>query len=102
LRKLILIFGEETLEVDHIQNDGWVDDTASPEEFLFSDIDTMLEMMKIHRLEQPNSPVIVHCSAGIGRTGTLIAIFNIVESMLYTMENITDIKDGMLKNQHLV
>jgi protein tyrosine phosphatase len=42
LRKLILMFGEDTLEVDHLQDDGWVDDTASPEEFLFSDIDTML------------------------------------------------------------
>jgi protein tyrosine phosphatase len=68
-----------------------VDDTASAEEFLYSDIDTMLSYMAKHR----QSPIVVHCSAGIGRTGTLIAIHNIVESLLYTKENLEEIQSGM-------
>jgi len=29
------------------------------------------------------SPIIIHCSAGIGRTGTIIALFNILETLMY-------------------
>lgn len=28
-----------------------------------------------------NSKIVFHCSAGIGRTGTIIAIYNIIESL---------------------
>jgi protein tyrosine phosphatase len=31
--------------------------------------------------------IIFHCSAGIGRTGTIIAIYNIVESLRILLEN---------------
>jgi len=33
------------------------------------------------RTRCPDSPIIVHCSAGLGRTGTLIAIYALVESI---------------------
>ena len=32
----------------------------------------------------------LHCSAGIGRTGTLIAIFNIIESFKTLIEQVAD------------
>lgn len=34
-----------------------------------------------------NSKIVFHCSAGIGRTGTIIAIYNIVESLRILLAN---------------
>ena len=70
--------------MSHLNEIGWVDDTADTEETLCKDIDYLIERMIMTRAEHTESPIIVHCSAGIGRTGTLVAIFNIVESLIYS------------------
>jgi len=49
-----------------------------------------------HKSRNNLGPVLVHCSAGVGRTGTMIAIHNLVSSINYQFESIitqTDIKD---------
>lgn len=42
------------------------------------------EMLK---QDHPNGKIIFHCSAGIGRTGTIIAIYNIIESLRILTDN---------------
>ena len=58
----------------HLQTKKWADLTA-PE-----DTRIMLDMVQDIRSRNIKSePVLVHCSAGVGRTGTFIAVYKLVE-----------------------
>jgi protein tyrosine phosphatase len=56
-------------------------------------VDLLLKAMQDHRdilsMDDKSkvAPILVHCSAGLGRTGTLCALFNIVESLRYAHQN---------------
>ena len=67
----------EIRRVSHLQTKKWADLTA-PE-----DTKIMLDMVQAirnisHTKDNPE-PILVHCSAGVGRTGTFIGVYKLVE-----------------------
>ena len=71
--------GKEVRQVIHLQTKKWADLTA-PE-----DTRIMLDMVQavrtISRAEASPQPILVHCSAGVGRTGTFIAVYKLIEDL---------------------
>lgn len=99
-----------TLIVDHILEPCWPDDTAATEESFYEDVDAMVDFIESHRPlpsgnqhEAQPPPIVVHCSAGIGRTGSLIGLYNIIESIKYTLvpENYQEIKESLETNKYI-
>jgi protein-tyrosine phosphatase len=71
IRKLELVIGSESKIVWHFLFAGWAD-YSKPEG---SDRQALLDLIKLSASKSnPDNPRIVHCSAGVGRTGTFIAL----------------------------
>ncbi|RAK76238.1 tyrosine protein phosphatase PTP1 [Aspergillus fijiensis CBS 313.89] len=78
IRKLQLTFGGETKTVWHFLFAGWAD-YSKPEG---EDRDALLQLIKLSDSKSaPDNPRIVHCSAGVGRTGTFIALDHLLQEL---------------------
>ena len=57
--------------------------TAWPDHDIPSAATSLLDFLQLIKLQCPEEgpPIVVHCSAGVGRTGTLIAIDAMIEQM---------------------
>ena len=69
--------GREVRQVTHLQTKKWADLTAP------ADTKIMLDMVQalraISKARDSQEPILVHCSAGVGRTGTFIGVYKLVE-----------------------
>ncbi|KAJ5382776.1 Protein-tyrosine phosphatase catalytic [Penicillium concentricum] len=88
IRKLELAIGSESKIVWHFLFAGWAD-YSKPEG---SDRQALLDLIKLSASKSsPDNPRIVHCSAGVGRTGTFIALDHLLCELesghLLDMEN---------------
>lgn len=77
VRKLKLTIGEETKEIYHYLYNGWPD-FGKPEA---DDRLALLELIKVSRTIAKDAPRVVHCSAGVGRTGTWIALDYLLQEL---------------------
>lgn len=90
VRKLLLNIGKETRTVWHLLFCGWPDFSV-PEG---QDRAGLLELLRLsmEKNSVPNNPRIIHCSAGVGRSGTFIAL----EYLLAQLKSgaVAEAKDG--------
>ena len=67
-------------EITQIQYIGWPDHGIPK---LNEAYDSFINIIDFIIKKNNKSPVIVHCSAGVGRTGTFLSIFNIVHEIIF-------------------
>ena len=78
IRKLELRVGSESKIVWHFLFAGWAD-YSKPEG---EDCEALLELIRISGSKSgPDNPRVVHCSAGVGRTGTFIALDHLLQEL---------------------
>ena len=99
LRKLAIKKEKENLvkNIDQIQFTCWDDHEGLNPDY-FDKIIKIIEYVEIYKKDRPNSPVIVHCSAGVGRTGTFICLYNIYKELTEQLmnKNTTEIKFSIM------
>ncbi|KAE8152716.1 protein-tyrosine phosphatase-like protein [Aspergillus avenaceus] len=88
VRKLRLTFGTESKTVWHFLFAGWAD-YSKPEG---DDRNALLHLIEqTGSKSSPDNPRIVHCSAGVGRTGTFIALDHLLLEL--DSENLLEVTD---------
>lgn len=80
-RELEIKTNDEFRLINHIQMVNWPDFLIPNEELGYETIDNLIQLIIEYREMNENSPIVIHCSAGIGRTGTFITLFNIVKCL---------------------
>lgn len=84
-REMIVTINNQSKPVYHIQMTNWPDHSSpvDSQNNGYMTIDYIIKTIAEFRQEYPMSPVLTHCSAGTGRTGTLIAIFNLIKCVSF-------------------
>ncbi|XP_043964289.1 receptor-type tyrosine-protein phosphatase O isoform X1 [Gambusia affinis] len=77
IRKFRLGYADETLDVLHLNYTSWPDHGVPT----VNAIESILQFVHIVRqqADRTKDPIIVHCSAGVGRTGTFMALDRLMQ-----------------------
>jgi protein tyrosine phosphatase len=81
--------GEERI-VTHYQWLAWPDHGTPSEEDVHM-MEKLVDLIYETREKSP-SPVVIHCSAGIGRSGTLVAVYNLDIILRESVNNLDNVK----------
>ena len=76
-QRTLKIKSKKHLEVTQLQTIKWADLTAPDDTKILRDL--------VHQAMDINTnkdPILVHCSAGVGRTGTFIGVYKLVEDFM--------------------
>lgn len=78
-RTLVVVFASQELQVEHVHFTGWPDwetpDQKSTEA-LYKMTKDSCQFLKKQQEAEESEKLLVHCKAGVGRTGTTIALIN--------------------------
>ena len=91
IRKLLLTFGEETKTVWHLLYTSWLDFGVPEDE----NREALIELINLSKLKNdnlPENPRIIHCSAGVGRSGTFIALEHLLSEL--ELGSVAETKDS--------
>jgi protein tyrosine phosphatase len=81
-RSFLLWCGKEARIITHLQYQGWPDNGVP--EVSMVDYIAFLSRYRYHRKDlSRETPIFVHCSAGVGRTGTFIAIDSLLDYYVF-------------------
>ena len=81
------------IEVSQLQTIKWADLTAPDDTKILRDLVT--RAMELNHSDK--DPILVHCNAGIGRTGTFIAVFKLVKDYMNRKVRALDVKKTVLE-----
>ena len=81
------------IEVSQLQTIKWADLTAPDDTKILRDL--VHQAMELNTSEK--DPILVHCSAGVGRTGTFIAVFKLVKDYMNSKVKALDLKKTVLE-----
>ena len=81
------------IEVSQLQTIKWADLTAPDDTKILRDL--VHQAMELNISEK--DPILVHCSAGVGRTGTFIAVFKLVKDYMNSKVKALDLKKIVLE-----